>query len=84
MASIAAKPPNERDESEKKFFVLFLKLRVPFFSSFNRRTLRIIIERISVQFLRRDQYLTQFERQADFLYVMIQGQLAEFYEMHQA
>lgn len=61
---------------------MFLKLRVPFFASFDKRALRLVIDRVSISFLRRDQVLTQYGRTAEHLYTVISGQLAEYEATH--
>jgi len=55
ISSIAMKPPVDRDDSEKQFFVMFLKLRVAFFKDFDKKTLRLLMERMLCRsFLRRE------------------------------
>ena len=53
MSNISSKPPGDRDETEKQFFVMFLKLRVPFFADFDKKTLRPVMERMLCSFYKK-------------------------------
>lgn len=53
IASVASKPPSDRDDTEKQFFVMFLKLRIPFFADFDKKALKVIMERMLCQDYRR-------------------------------
>ena len=78
IASVASKPPAERDESEKQYFIMWLKLRMPFFADFDKRTLRVVVERFLCQDYKRNQVVTKFEKEADQMYVVIQGAVGEY------
>lgn len=45
IAAVAYKPFIDRDEGEKQFFIMWLKMRMPFFADFDKKTLRVIMER---------------------------------------
>ena len=82
IANIISKPPSDRDNIEKQFFVMFLKLRVPFFRDFDKKTLRFIMERTSSQFFRKGKTVHEYGEDGDHMIVVIDGQLACYYQRH--
>ena len=80
IANIISKPPSDRDNIEKQFFVMFLKLKVPFFKDFDKKTLKFIMERTSSQFFKKGKVVHEYGLAADHMLVVIDGQLSCYYE----
>ena len=54
ISAIASKAPSQRDSVEKQYFTMFLKMRVPFFLNFDKKTIKLIMERINCQWVNRN------------------------------
>jgi CRP-like cAMP-binding protein len=80
IANVVAKPPSDRDSLEKQFFVMYLKLRVPFFIDFDKKTLKFIMERISCQFFKKGKIVQEFGQEGDQMLVVIDGELSCYFK----
>ena len=78
MANIASKPPGDRDEVEKQFFIMFLKLRVPFFADFDKKTLRPVMERMLCNFYKKHQIVCKKGEDAEHMMIVIDGELSAY------
>jgi hypothetical protein len=78
MANIASKPPGDRDDVEKQFFVMFLKLRIPFFADFDKKTLRPVMERMLCNFYRKHQIVCKRADEAEHMMIVIDGELSAY------
>lgn len=78
MEKIAMKPPVDRDENEKQFFVMHLKLRVPFFSDFDKKTLKLATDRMLCNYLQRNSIVKDFDTPEDTLYVVLEGRIGRY------
>ena len=78
IANVASTPPTERDDAERQFFVMFLKLKVPFFADFDKKTLKLVMDRMLCSYLKKNQVITKFRDVADQIYIVINGRLGEY------
>ena len=61
ISAIASKAPSQRDAIERQYFIMFLKMRVPFFMSFDKKTIRLIMERINCNWVNRNQVVCRYK-----------------------
>lgn len=57
---------------------MFLKMRVPFFQTFDKKTIRLIMERINCNWVNRNQVVCRFKDSGEQMYVLITGQVGEY------
>ena len=57
---------------------MFLKLRVPFFADFDKKTLRPVMERMLCNFYKKNQIVCQFNESAECMMIVIDGELGAF------
>ena len=72
------KLPNDRDDSEKQFFVMFLKLRVPFFADFDKKTLKLIMDRFITSNYKRSQVLAEYSSHMTKLFIVLNGKIGQY------
>ena len=63
---------------------MFLKIRVPFFSNFDKKTLRTMMERMGCTYYKRGQVVQKFKDDAEEMKVVLSGKLAEFKKLKPA
>ena len=73
ISAIASKAPSQRDAVERQYFIMFLKMRVPFFQTFDKKTIRLIMERINCNWVNRNQIVCRFKDSGEQMYVLITG-----------
>ena len=57
---------------------MFLKLKVPFFADFDKKTLKLVMERMLCSYLKGKQVVSKFKDEADQLYIVITGKLGNY------
>ena len=57
---------------------MFLKLKVPFFADFDKKTLKLVMERMLCSYLKRGQVVSKYKDEADQLYIVITGKLGSY------
>jgi len=82
MANIAMKPPSDRDAAEKQFFVMYLKLRVPFFSDFDKKTLRMVMERMLCSLFDKQRIIEEFGKPLEQMHIILNGAIGQFPKMN--
>jgi hypothetical protein len=60
---------------------MFLKLKVPFFVDFDKKTLRLVMERMLFIYLKKGQFVSRFKHEAEQVYICISGKLGEYKEV---
>ena len=80
IANIASKPPSDRGDTDKQFFVMFLKLKVPFFADFDKKTLKLVMERMVAQYYNSHTFIHKFNNEAEAVYIVISGQVGVYDE----
>jgi hypothetical protein len=78
ISKIAMKTTNHRDPTEKQFFVMFLKLRVPFFKEFDKRTLRFVMDRSVTTTCLRSQVVAEYKSNMNKMHVVLEGRLGRY------
>ena len=79
---MASKPPSDRDDAEKQFFVMFLKLRVPFFADFDKKALKVVMERMLCQDYKRGSIISKYKEEAENMYIVISGEVQQYDGRH--
>ena len=75
---IALKLPTSRDEAEKQFLIMFLKLKVPFFKEFDKKTLRMVMDRCVTTNYKRSQVVSEFEADMNKMHMLLSGKLGKY------
>ena len=57
---------------------MFLKLRIPFFKDFDKKTLRMLMDRIYCSHYKRHDCVVEFKKPQDQLCVLLSGRLARY------
>ena len=60
---------------------MFLKLKVPFFADFDKKTLKLVMERMLCSYLKRGQVVSKYKDEADQLYIVITGKLGSYFNV---
>ena len=58
---------------------MFIKLRFPFFANFDKKTLRLISERLSYQLIQKDQFVTFVGENANEIFLSVSGCFAQYF-----
>ena len=57
---------------------MWLKLRMPFFADFNKKSLKVIADRFVCLDFRPDKIVTKFDKPADQMYIVLSGTVASY------
>jgi CRP-like cAMP-binding protein len=57
---------------------MFLKLRVPFFADFDKKTLRPVMERMLCNFYKKHTTVCKMGDEAEYMMIVIDGELAAY------
>lgn len=58
---------------------MYLKLRVPFFADFDKKTLKFIMERTGSSFFKKGKIVQEYGHEADHMLMVIDGELSCFF-----
>lgn len=58
---------------------MFLKLRVPFFADFDKKTLRLVSERFAFRIYQIKETINTYGEDANLLYVVVRGEVGHYY-----
>ena len=73
IVNVAAKAPSDRTKADKKFFVMFLKLKIPFFADFDKKTLKLVIERMVAQYYPTHATIHTLNEEAECINMVLTG-----------
>ena len=59
--------------------MMFLKLRVPFFADFDKKTLKLVAERFVFRIYQPKEVINTYNEDATVLYVVIRGEVGHYY-----
>ena len=57
---------------------MFLKMRVPFFSDFDKKTLKLVSERFAYRMYSTNESINKFNEEAETLFVVVSGRVGHF------